>query len=60
MIKNGTSGMGSTKHGKSGKPPKSPKARMAMQLACRDSDIKPKKSTLKNITVNELFNPKGK
>jgi len=50
----GRGGMGSTKHGKSGRPPKSPKARFHMELDAKQNDRKAKISTCKASTMKEL------
>jgi len=52
----GRGGMGSHKHGISGKAPKSPNLRHKLQMDAELNDRKRKPSNCKNQSVQELFN----
>lgn len=55
----GSGGMGSTKHGKSGRAPKSPRYRHATEMALRKEEATKKKpEPLPHSTVKDVF--KGK
>ena len=54
----GNSGIGSTKHGKSGFCTKSPKLRFHMKMEAEKTEVKSKPSTCVYNSVSELFKKK--
>jgi hypothetical protein len=52
------SGIGSKKHGISGKTSKSPKVRLSMKLEAERNEIKAKQSTCKHQTIKDLMDNK--
>lgn len=58
-MQRGNGGIGSKKHGVSGKPTKSPKLRHHMMLDAKKNDIKEKPTNCKYDSISELFRRKS-
>jgi hypothetical protein len=59
-MQQGRGGMGSHKHGTSGRAPKSPKLRLAMKIEANRSEVPAKPKDDMQPSVHDLLHPKKK